>query len=318
MSTSNNKAVEVAELEKKFGSFAAVDKVSFSVNEGEIFGFLGPNGAGKSTTIRMLCGIIAPSSGKGQIAGYDIVKEQWHIKQHIGYMSQKFSLYNDLTVGENIDFYSGIYGVPDNKKKIQKDRTVRMAGLEDCVNKRTGILPGGVKQRLALGCAIIHEPKILFLDEPTSGVDPLSRARFWDIIRTMAVVGVTIFVTTHYMDEAENCNRIAFIYKGKLIALGTPKELKTEYMQEDVLEIILPNAQTYLEKIKQLPGIRETALFGINMHAIVENGEKAIENIKTLLVKEGVSDYKVAKILPSLEDVFVTLIERTDSGLPPK
>jgi ABC-2 type transport system ATP-binding protein len=224
-----NIAVEVKNLTKKFGSFIAVDDISFEVPAGTIFGFLGPNGAGKSTTIRMLCGILEPTSGLGKVGEFDINKEPEKIKERIGYMSQKFSLYEDLTVDENIDFYAGIYKLSSKKLKERKEWVLKMAGLKGREKNLTAELSGGWKQRLALGCAIIHEPPILFLDEPTAGVDPISRRDFWELIYTLAQQGTTIFVTTHYMDEAEHCNVLSFIYKGKLIAYGTPSQLKENY-----------------------------------------------------------------------------------------
>jgi ABC-2 type transport system ATP-binding protein len=220
-------AVAVKDLTRDFGSFRAVDRISFSVQKGEIFGFIGPNGAGKSTTIRMLCGLLSPSSGRGRVAGFDIGTQPEKIKQHIGYMSQKFSLYEDLTVGENIRFYGGIYGLAGKQMARRRDWAVDMAGLAGHENSLTAVLSAGWKQRLALACAILHEPPIIFLDEPTSGVDPVSRRRFWDMIYQMADQGITVFVTTHYMEEAEYCDRIALIYRGKMIAMGTPVELKT-------------------------------------------------------------------------------------------
>ncbi len=228
-------AVEVRELEKRFGDFVAVNRVSFEVKRGEIFGFLGPNGAGKSTTIRMLCGILVPSGGAGTVAGLDIRTKQEEIKANIGYMSQKFSLYEDLTVEENIAFYSGIYRIPESKKRARKEWVLRMAGLEEHLHSRTGTLSGGWKQRLSLGCAILHEPPVIFLDEPTSGVDPISRRQFWDLIYELAGKGVTVFVTTHYMDEAEYCDRLALIYRGELIAMGAPAALKAERMREHTI-----------------------------------------------------------------------------------
>jgi ABC-2 type transport system ATP-binding protein len=224
---SPDSAVIVKDLEKHFGSFVAVNRVSFEIKKGEIFGFLGPNGAGKSTTIRMLCGILTPSAGAGTVAGFDIRTQQEEIKANIGYMSQKFSLYDDLTVEENIDFYSGIYGIPSNQKLERKDWVLEMAGLREHRQSRTGILSGGWKQRLSLGCALLHQPPVIFLDEPTSGVDPISRRQFWDLIYELAGKGVTAFVTTHYMDEAEYCDRLALIYRGELIAMGAPEALKT-------------------------------------------------------------------------------------------
>ncbi|MBU4271638.1 MAG: ABC transporter ATP-binding protein [Planctomycetes bacterium] len=229
----NNYAVVVENLEKRFGGFVAVDRVSFQVERGEVFGFLGPNGAGKSTTIRMLCGILTPSGGSGTVAGFDIRTQPELVKTQIGYMSQKFSLYQDLTVEENIDFYGGIYRIPPEKRRRRKEWVIEMAGLAEHRRRPTSILSGGWKQRLALGCAILHEPPVVFLDEPTSGVDPISRRRFWDLIYDLSGRGVTVFVTTHYMDEAEYCNRLGLIYRGELIALGTPHELKTEMALPD-------------------------------------------------------------------------------------
>ncbi len=308
----NNKEVSVKALEKKFGGFTAVNRIDFDVARGEIFGFLGPNGAGKSTTIRMLCGILLPTSGSGSVGGFDIIKEQEGIKQNIGYMSQRFSLYEDLTVEENIDFYSGIYRIPGNRKSERKEWVLEMAGLGDFRKSRTGILSGGWKQRLALGCAIIHEPKIVFLDEPTSGVDPISRRKFWEIIKGMAEKGVTVFVTTHYMDEAENCNRLALIYKGDIIAMGTPGQLKTEAMKEGVLEIVVPEPQDWIEKLMKVKGAKEAALFGASLHAVVKDAGQVKDSIEQLFRKEKITDYSIRTIQASLEDVFVSLIEAHD------
>ncbi|MDD5661920.1 MAG: ABC transporter ATP-binding protein [Candidatus Omnitrophica bacterium] len=308
----NNIAVSVQGLEKKFGNFTAVNRINFEVKPGEIFGFLGPNGAGKSTTIRMLCGIISPTSGSGKVGGFDIIKEQHKIKEHIGYMSQKFSLYNDLTVKENIDFYSGIYKIPQKDKKERLETTVRTAGLEGMEGNLTATLAGGWKQRLALGCALIHKPRIIFLDEPTSGVDPITRANFWGIIKELAGQGVTVFVTTHYMDEAENCNRMVLIYHGTIIAAGTPQEMKTEVMKNEVLEIAIADAQGWLERVVKIEGVKEAALFGADIHAVVYDSSKAIPAIKEFLHGAGGREFSVNKILPSLEDVFVSSIEEYD------
>jgi len=307
-----DKAVTVRDLEKRFGSFTAVDQVTFDVAEGEIFGFLGPNGAGKSTTIRMLCGILAPTGGTGTVAGFDVRTQAERIKQHIGYMSQKFSLYEDLTVEENIDFYSGIYHIPAAKKRDRKEWVIEMAGLREHRHARTAILSGGWKQRLALGCAILHEPPVLFLDEPTSGVDPLSRRRFWDLIYEMAGRGVTVFVTTHYMDEAEYCDRIGLIYRGELIALGTPHHLKTEVMQEEILEVACPHPEDRMADVEGLPGVRDVALFGKGLHVVVEDGEAAAESVRNRLEQQAAGQVRVERIVPSLEDVFVSLIEARD------
>ena len=306
-------AVVVRDLERRFGAFVAVNRGSFEVAKGEIFGFLGPHGAGKSTTIRMLCGILAPSGGSGTVAGFDVRTQSEEIKSHIGYMSQKFSLYEDLTVEENIDFYSGIYRIAPEKKQERKDWVLEMAGLRDHRHALTRTLSGGWKQRLALGCAILHEPPILFLDEPTSGVDPNSRRQFWDLIYDLAGRGVTIFVTTHYMDEAEYCDRIALIYRGELIAEGTPETLKTRFMQDDVLEVACERPQDAMEEIRQLEGIKEVALFGRNLHVVAANGEAAAQAVEERLGAGGYGLERVEKIPPSMEDVFVSLIEARDS-----
>ncbi len=308
------KAIEVKDLEKKFGRFTAVNRINFDVNRGEIFGFLGPNGAGKSTTIRMLCGILAPTSGEGHVGGHNIINDQEGIKQNIGYMSQKFSLYDDLTVEENINFYSGIYRIPDQKRAQRKEWVIKMSGLENLRKSRTAILSGGWKQRLALGCAILHEPKIVFLDEPTSGVDPISRRDFWILIKEMAKNGVTVFVTTHYMDEAENCDRIGLIYKGDIIALGSPYQLKTEFMKEEVLEIFIDEAENWIEGLLKIDVVKDVALFGTALHAVVHKAEFSIPLIKEFFRNEKAADFKIEKIEPSLEDVFVSLIEVYDKA----
>lgn len=300
-------AVKVEGLTRKFGDFVAVDDISLEIKKGTIFGFLGPNGAGKSTTIKMLCGLLLPTKGKGLVNGYDIMKESEEIKKNIGYMSQRFSLYDDLTVEENISFFSGIYGVAKNRKKERMQWVLEMAGLRDRANAVTRTLPGGFKQRLALGCAILHDPPIIFLDEPTSGVDPVSRRSFWKLIYGMSKTGVTIFVTTHYMDEADYCDKLALIYRGRIIAEGTPNELKQEYMKKDVLEI---EADRVVEAMEVLYRNNiETAIFGSLLHATVESAEKAAPGIKDILGKSGIRIYRIGKIVPSLEDVFVTLIE---------
>jgi ABC-2 type transport system ATP-binding protein len=314
MITSNQDAVSVQNLEKKFGDFTAVNRINFAVKRGEVFGFLGPNGAGKSTTIRMLCGILTPTSGTGRVDGFDITRQQERIKESIGYMSQKFSLYEDLTVEENIDFYSGIYKIPQKNKKERKEWILRMAGIEDLRASLTRTLSGGWKQRLALGCAIIHQPPIIFLDEPTSGVDPIARQHFWDLIREMAKTGVTVFVTTHYMDEAQNCDRLSLIYQGTIIAMGTPEELKTSFMKNDVLQISLPSPEDWLQKLISLEAVKEAALFGVLIHAVVEDAKSAVSAIEELFAKEDLKGYTINKIMPSLEDVFVSLIETYDKA----
>src|SRR5450755_2805444 len=238
--TAPKPAVEIRSLTKRFGDFVAVDHVTLTVPQGEIFGFLGPNGAGKSTTIRILCGLLDPSEGDATVAGFDVRTQSEDIKQHIGYMSQKFSLYDDLTVEENIDFFSGIYGVARSRREERKNYVLRMAGIEQRRKSLTRLLSGGWKQRLALGCAILHEPPVLFLDEPTSGVDPIARRTFWDLIYQLSAAGNTIFVSTHYMDEAEYCHRLALMDRGKVIALGTPEELKNGMTQHSLMNLEAP------------------------------------------------------------------------------
>jgi len=313
----NAPAVAVRDLEKRFGRFSAVNRISFEVAPGEIFGFLGPNGAGKSTTIRMLCGILAPSGGSGSVAGFDIRRETEKIKSRIGYMSQKFSLYEDLTVEENIDFYSGIYRIPAEKRPARKEWVLDMAALREQRHVLTAILPGGWKQRLALGCAVLHEPPIIFLDEPTSGVDPISRRRFWDLIYDLAGRGVTVFVTTHYMEEAEYCDRIGIIYRGELIASGSPEVLKTTLMREDVLEVVCDRPQEAVGAIEQLGGVREVALFGRGLHVVAADGAAAAGLIRGELTRRGHRLESVAKIEPSLEEVFIALIEARDRADQP-
>jgi ABC-2 type transport system ATP-binding protein len=310
-------AVVVDQLEKRFGSFVAVDRVSFQVRKGEVFGFLGPNGAGKSTTIRMLCGILSPSGGQGTVAGFDVRTQPERIKTHIGYMSQRFSLYQDLTVEENIDFYSGVYCIPAAKKRQRKEWVIAMSGLAGHRHQLAAILSGGWKQRLALGCAILHEPPIVFLDEPTSGVDPISRRQFWDLIYELSGQGVTIFVTTHYMDEAEYCDRLGLIYRGELIALGTPRALKTEMMKEDVLEVLCERAEAALAEVAKLPSVKEAAMFGKGLHVVAADGRRAAAEVCQLLAAAGQTIERIEKIAPSLEDVFVSLIEARDrAGRP--
>ena len=306
-------AVTVENLEKRFGDFQAVNKVSFQVKRGEIFGFLGPNGAGKSTTIRMLCGILAPTAGKATVIGFDVFREAEQIKSHIGYMSQKFSLYEDLTVEENIDFYSGIYRIPKEDKKARKDWVIKMSGLEEHRNSLTAILPGGWRQRLALGCALLHKPPVIFLDEPTSGVDPISRRNFWDLIYQLAAEGVTVFVTTHYMDEAEYCDRLAMIYRGELVAIGTPDELKSRYMNADILNLECPDPFKMLQVVTGISVIKEAALFGRGLHLTVADSQAAMPVIVTALQAQKADYTRLEKIRPSLEDVFVAIIEARDS-----
>jgi len=301
-------AVKVEGLTKTFGDFTAVDSIGFSVKKGEVFGFLGPNGAGKSTTIKMLCGLLLPSAGKGFVGEFDIMSQTEEIKKNIGYMSQKFSLYDDLTVEENLNFFSGIYGVAGARKKERKEWALEMSGLRDKRRAATGTLAGGYKQRLALGCAILHEPPIIFLDEPTSGVDPISRRSFWKLIYEMSQAGTTVFVTTHYMDEAEYCDRISLIYRGRIIAGGTPGELKQDYMKKKVFEVEAARSFDAVEALEA--GGVETAVFGSLLHATI--GPEAVDPeamIAGILKASEIPFERIDEITPSLEDVFVTLIE---------
>jgi ABC-2 type transport system ATP-binding protein len=305
-------AIKIDDLVKKFGDFVAVDHVSFEVGKGEIFGFLGPNGAGKSTTIRVLCGLLGPTSGKGSVAGFDVATDPESIRRNIGYMSQKFSLYDDLTVEENIDFFSGIYGVPREKRAERKDYVLKMAGLEDRRSSMTRQLSGGWKQRLALGCAILHDPPILFLDEPTSGVDPIARRGFWDLIYDLSATGHTVLVSTHYMEEAEYCHRVALMYRGRVIALGSPQELKQELRSRRLLELISADFFESMNAVEGLPGILDVAVFGGGLHIAVEDEAAAIPRIREALDKRGIAIERLDPIAPTMEDVFVAMIEAAD------
>jgi ABC-2 type transport system ATP-binding protein len=309
---SSDLAIQVADLSKQFGSFVAVDRVSFQVRRGEVFGFLGPNGSGKSTTIRMLCGILLPTSGEGRVAGFDVARDPERVRQHIGYMSQKFSLYEELTVQENLDFFAGIYG-PDDSGGARRRETMELGGLSAYRDVLARDLPGGVRQRLALASAIIHRPPVLFLDEPTAGVDPVSRREFWGLIRQMASEGTAVFVTTHYMDEAEHCHALAFIYQGRIIASGSPAQLKAGlhgcWVELEVEPVGLARA---LEVLRTHPLAREPAMFGANLHVTLESAE-AIPSLRESLASQGVAIRRLEAIAPSLEDVFVSLVAR-ESG----
>jgi ABC-2 type transport system ATP-binding protein len=306
---SNNHAVESVELTKKFGDFTAVDRVSFAIERGEIFGFLGPNGAGKTTTIRMLLGLLRPTNGHAQVLGLDIVKQSDEIKKRIGYMSQRFSLYNDLTVEENLNFYGRTYGVKNQQLRERKAYILKMAGLEGRERELTKNLSGGWKQRLALGTAIIHEPEMVFLDEPTAGVDPISRRAFWDLLYELAEGGTTIFVTTHYMDEAEHCQRLAFIHGGRIAASGSPRDIKENAMHGQVLEIDCDQPEAATLALRQLNLFDEVALYGALIHVIAENGESQKPTIIQTLRDEGIRVESVDLIAPSLEDVFVSSLK---------
>ena len=314
MSPADVIAVAADELTRVFGDFVAVDRVSFEVKEGEIFGFLGPNGAGKTTTIKMLAGLLLPTAGKGMVAGFDIMTGTEAIKRHIGYMSQLFSLYADLTVEENISFFSRLYGVPRARRGERRDWVLQMANLAEQRNRLTGELPLGWKQRLALGCAVLHEPRILFLDEPTSGVDPISRRHFWDLIHALADQGTTVFVTTHYMEEAEYCHRLALMNRGRLIALDTPARLRDQ-MKEPIFEVRVGDSPRAVEALQGAPGVTEAALFGRALHVTVADVAEARRVISERLDIHGIRLEGMKPITPSLEDVFVALV-RAEGGAP--
>jgi ABC-2 type transport system ATP-binding protein len=305
-------AIRVDNLVKNFGEFVAVDHVSLEVAKGEIFGFLGPNGAGKSTTIRILCGLLSPTSGSASVGGYDVARDPEAIRRNIGYMSQKFSLYDDLTVQENIDFFSGIYGVPANLRAERKAYVLKMAGLEERRDSMTRLLSGGWKQRLALGCAILHDPPILFLDEPTSGVDPIARREFWDLIYQLSEAGRSILVSTHYMEEAEYCHRLALMYRGRIIALGSPQSLKDERRSRPLLELISSDLFESMRIVQSLPGALDVAVFGGGLHITVEDEAAAVDRIRAALEERGIEVESLEPIEPTMEDVFVAMIEAAD------
>lgn len=308
-------AIKVENLTKNFGDFVAVDNVSFSIHRGEIFGFLGPNGAGKSTIIRILCGLLSPTRGRAWVGSFDVAGEFEMVKKNIGYMSQRFSLYDDLTVEENINFFSGIYGVAEHIRSERKEYVLRMAGIEEHRKTMTRFLAGGWKQRLALGCALLHQPPVLFLDEPTSGVDPIARREFWELIYQLSEAGHTIFVTTHYMDEAEYCHRLAMMYRGKIIAEGTPSSLKESLRFRTLIYL---DSSDPLESMKALSGengILEAAVFGGGLHITVENPDTAAVQIQNILGKYNIKINRLEVIQPLMEDIFVAMIEEEDRKL---
>jgi len=308
-------SVVVKNLVKRFGDFTAVDNISLEAVRGEIFGFLGPNGAGKSTTIRMLCGLLRPTSGQAQVAGLDVVRQPEMVRQNIGYMSQKFSLYNDLRVIENLRFFAGMYSVGASELADRIEWAINMAGLKGREHYLTGTLATGWKQRLALGCAVLHRPPIVFLDEPTSGVDPISRRQFWELIHSMAADGVTVFVTTHYMDEAEYCNRLVLIYRGKIVASGSPLELKLNSMDGELLLVECDQVGTALELLQGAPGVTDAAVFGSALHLVVPRAAEAVGDVRTYLAGRGIHVSRIEPIRPSLEDVFVSLTStRNENG----
>jgi ABC-2 type transport system ATP-binding protein len=300
-------SVVIENLVKRFGHFVAVDRINLEVRKGEVFGFLGPNGAGKSTTIRMLCGLLKPTSGRAEVAGFDVGKNPEAVRQNIGYMSQKFSLYNDLTIIENIRLFAGLYSVPPKELQGRIEWALLMANLKGQENLITGTLPGGWKQRLALGCAVLHRPPIIFLDEPTSGVDPITRRGFWELIHQMAEHGVTVFVTTHYMEEAEYCNRLALIFRGKMVALGTPSELKRDAMKGELLLVECAPLGEAVEALQAAPGVMDASVFGNALHLVVQDAAVAMPRLASFLAERNIAVRRMEKIRPSLEDAFVSL-----------
>jgi ABC-2 type transport system ATP-binding protein len=304
-------AISVERLSRRFGDFVAVDDVSFDVGQGEIFGFLGANGAGKSTTIRMLCGLLRPTSGTALVGGVDVARDPEAVKLRIGYMSQKFSLYEALTVDQNIRFFGGVYGLEGRTFAARRAFVVEMAGLEGRETTRTRDLAGGWRQRLALGCAILHEPPIVFLDEPTGGVDPVSRRQFWRLIDHLSRQGTTVLVTTHYLDEAEHCHRIGVMSAGRLAALGTTRELKQVFAGRPIVEVQAGSAVAAMRALDAMPDVEKTRLFGTAVHAVLRSADVDPRQVGARLAAAGVDAGPVVLVEPSLEDVFLDLVERT-------
>jgi ABC-2 type transport system ATP-binding protein len=303
-------AITVTRLTRRFGDFVAVDDVSFDVRRGEIFGFLGANGAGKSTTIRMLCGLLRPTSGTAMVGGVDVARDPEGVKLQIGYMSQKFSLYEALTVEQNIRFFGGVYGLEGDRYGRRRDFAIEMAGLKGRERTLTRELAGGWRQRLALGCAILHEPPIVFLDEPTGGVDPVSRRQFWRLIDHLSRQGTTVLVTTHYLDEAEHCHRIGVMNAGRLAALGTTRELKEIFAGRPIVEVQTPSAVAAMRALDAMPEVEKTSLFGTAVHAVLKSPATTPERIAAGLRAGGLEAARVEPVEPSLEDVFLDLVER--------
>ncbi|MBN2384156.1 ABC transporter ATP-binding protein [bacterium] len=304
-------SIIVQDLTKIFGKFVAVDRINFRVKQGEIFGFLGANGAGKSTAIRMMCGLLEPSEGTALVAGYDVRQQPEQVKQSIGYMSQRFSLYEDISVRENIRFFGGVYGLRGKKLNERLDWVLEMTQLRDSQLRITGTLPGGVKQRLALGCAFIHEPRIVFLDEPTGGVDPISRRAFWGLIQDLSAQGISILVTTHFLDEAEYCHSIALINAGRIVAHGSPHYLKQHYLPYTILGLHVDRPLDAMGLLQEQPEVIEISLFGLSLHLGVHEVDQALIRLKLVLEGQGFHINSFEPIMPSLEDVFIHLIEKT-------
>jgi ABC-2 type transport system ATP-binding protein len=307
--------VSLDNIVKRFGDFIAVDHISLTIQPGEIFGFLGPNGSGKSTTIRMLCGLLRPSAGQGRVYGLDMVTQSETIKTRLGYMSQRFSLYTDLRVEENLRFYGQIYGLNGGTAQNRIEEVLEIIGLGDRRRTLTRDLPSGLRQRLALGCALLHQPPLLFLDEPTSGVDPGTRRNFWDLIYALSDKGVTVFVTTHYMEEAEYCHRIALIDRGRLIALGSPSELKRNYLHGRIYEVETAETLAAVESLKQAQKVLDAAIFGRSMHVRLAADTEADSYLRHFLTSAGLAVTRVKLIEPTLEDVFVALVGENKENL---
>ncbi|MBI4265860.1 MAG: ABC transporter ATP-binding protein [Acidobacteria bacterium] len=303
-------AIDVRHLTRRFGAFTAVDDLTFDVRQGEIFGFLGSNGAGKSTTIRMLCGLLRPTSGSARVGGIDVGTDPEGVKRRIGYMSQRFSLYEKLTVDQNIAFFGGVYGLAGDRLAARRAFALEMAGLRGREATLTGALSAGWRQRLALGCAILHEPPIVFLDEPTGGVDPLSRRRFWRLIDELARAGTTVLVTTHYLDEAENCHRIAIIQAGKLAAIGTAADLKARFEGRPIVEVRASRPVEAMRRLEAMPDVEKTSIFGTAVHAVLRAGKATPAEIAARLERAGLPA-ACTLVPPSLEDVFLEVAERS-------
>jgi len=302
--------IQCEALTKRFGHFTAVDHVSFSITKGSIFGFLGPNGSGKSTVIRMLCGLLEPSDGHGRIAGFDVARQTEEIKQLIGYMSQKFSLYDELTVRENLTFYSRLYGLRGAALAKRRDELIALTHLEPYLERRAGLLSGGWRQRLAMACSLVHKPSVLFLDEPTAGIDPVARRELWDLLFEFSSQGITLFVTTHYMDEAERCSHVGYIHMSKLVVCGEPDDLKQLPVVNPPgtrrIDVTCDHVTTGLQAVRRLPGVRATTVFGQTMHVLVEAGMSE-QTIRAKLAEAEIPQADIRPIAPSLEDVFVAL-----------
>ncbi len=311
--------IQVENLTKRFGHVTAVDRVSFNIEKGSIFGFLGPNGSGKSTVIRMLCGILQPSDGQARIAGFDVARRSDELKSLIGYMSQKFSLYDELTVHENLNFYGRLYGLRGARLKQRHDELVALTHLEPYLARRAALLSGGWRQRLAMACSLMHQPTVLFLDEPTAGIDPVARRELWDLLFEFSSQGMTLFVTTHYMDEAERCSHVGYIYMSKLVVCGLPDDLKALPAVNPSgarrLDITCDHVTTGLQALRHLPGVRSATVFGQSMHLLVENTVTEAALVRRL-AEAGIHKSDIRPIAPSLEDVFVTLTATQGNGGP--